>query len=129
MTGAPGFDDARSFKAIWHAQLFALTVHLYDRGVFTWPQWSAALGHQLEQQPPEARLAQDQSEDSYYLAWLAALMDCLAGKQLTDEPLCLGIPFPVPPSPHVISLSDLSFMSTTRLQVILLGSMFRLFSQ
>jgi len=85
MTGAPGFDDARSFKAIWHAQLFALTVHLYDRGVFTWPQWSAALGRQLEQQPPEARLAQDQSEDSYYLAWLAALMDCLAGKQLTDE--------------------------------------------
>ena len=39
-----------------------------------------------------------------------------------SNPLCLGIPLPVPPSPHVISRNDLSFISTTLFQVILLGS-------
>ena len=46
-----------------------------------------------------------------------------------SKPLCLGMPLPVPPSPHVISLKDLSFISTTLLQVILLGSRFKVFSQ
>ena len=46
-----------------------------------------------------------------------------------SNPLCRGMPLPVPPRPHVISLKDLSFISTTRFQVILLGSMFSSLSQ
>ena len=80
MIAAHGFASEQKFSAVWHAQLFALTVHLYDNGVFTWPEWTAALGHQLAADPPVQ--AQD-NEDRYYLAWMAALMDCLAGKQLT----------------------------------------------
>ena len=41
-----------------------------------------------------------------------------------SKPLCLGIPLPTPPRPQVISLKDLSFISTTLFQVILLGSIF-----
>ena len=41
-----------------------------------------------------------------------------------SNPLCRGMPLPVPPRPHVISLKDLSFISTTLFQVILLGSIF-----
>lgn len=94
MTGQPGFQPDQTFSTVWHAQLFALTVHLYDQGVFTWPEWSAALGHHLKAgqtsapQPPAQQGAQEGpqegADDRYYLAWMAALMDCLAGKQLTD---------------------------------------------
>ena len=41
------------------------------------------------------------------------------------KPSCLGIPFAVPPRPIVISLNALSFISITRFQRIVLGSMFK----
>ena len=82
MTAAEGFAAEQKFSAVWHAQLFALTVHLYDKGVFTWPEWTAALGRHLRAEPPH-KASQPDDQDSYYLAWMAALMDCLAGKQLT----------------------------------------------
>ena len=82
MTAAEGFAAEQKFSAVWHAQLFALTVHLHDKGVFTWPEWTAALGRHLRAEPPH-KASQPDDQHSYYLAWMAALMDCLAGKQLT----------------------------------------------
>ena len=80
MTASSGFAPEQNFRSVWHAQLFALTVHLYERGVFTWPEWTDALGRHLNACPPSDSSQPD--DDSYYLAWLAALMACLAGRQL-----------------------------------------------
>lgn len=55
------------FEAPWQAQLFGLTVALADRGVFTWPDWTRALGGELARGTP------------YWPAWLTALEGMLAG--------------------------------------------------
>ena len=42
------------------------------------------------------------------------------------KPSCLGTPFAVPPKPMVISLKALSFISITRFQRMVRGSIFKL---
>ena len=74
---------APAFSAVWHAQLFALTSHLYDQGLFTWPQWTATLAHHIQVQRDDMQNNED-TEDSYYQAWLAALTDCLMEQDITD---------------------------------------------
>ena len=69
--------DGPVFNAPWEAQAFAMTLALYERGIFTWPEWAAALA---------ARIAKAQTDgdadlgDTYYLHWLAALEDIVGGK-------------------------------------------------
>jgi nitrile hydratase accessory protein len=64
------------FHAPWEAQAFALAVTLHERGVFTWSEWSAALG---------AQIAGDPGGD-FYGHWLAALERLVAERELTDAP-------------------------------------------
>lgn len=67
------------FEEPWQAEAFALTVHLHERGAFTWPEWADALGAQL-------RLAGGQTTSSdYYQAWVAALESLAAEKALADR--------------------------------------------
>ena len=40
-----------AFEQPWQAQIFALVVQLHQRGVFSWPEWSATLGDVLAQEP------------------------------------------------------------------------------
>jgi nitrile hydratase accessory protein len=63
------------FRAPWEAQAFALAVTLHERGVFTWPEWSAALAAEIERDP----------EGEYYAQWLAALERLVAEHGLTDR--------------------------------------------
>ena len=35
------------FEDPWHAQLFALTVHLNETGCFDWPDWAKRFGATL----------------------------------------------------------------------------------
>jgi hypothetical protein len=35
------------FREAWEAQAFALTRNLYERGVFSWPEWTAALAKEI----------------------------------------------------------------------------------
>ena len=77
------FSDAPAFSAVWHAQLFALTTHLYDKGLFTWPQWTAALAYHIQAQRKDIEYKED-TEDSYYQAWMAALTACLVEQDITD---------------------------------------------
>lgn len=91
------------FSAPWHAQLFALTVHLNESGLFSWPDWTARFGatlarHGLARAQEEARDgARDGIEveaekgtqygaqhggldggDDYFAAWLETLETLLA---------------------------------------------------
>ncbi len=67
-------DEDPVFREPWEAQAFALAVALHERGVFTWPEWAAQLGEEIERAP----------EDDYYRSWLAALERLVAAKRLTD---------------------------------------------
>jgi len=67
------------FREPWQAQVFALTVHLHQRGLFTWPEWAQALSAEVT--APTA--AADGSD--YYHHWAAALEKMLAAKAVTDQ--------------------------------------------
>ena len=64
--GAPG----PVFAEPWQAQAFAMTLQLHQRGLFSWPEWAAALTAQIH----AAQAAGDADlGDTYYQHWLAAL--------------------------------------------------------
>lgn len=66
------------FTEPWQAQVFALTVHLNQEGVFTWPEWAEVFGAKLH----ESDAAQDGSD--YYQRWAAALEQILEQKGLAS---------------------------------------------
>lgn len=59
-----------SFEAPWHAQLFALTVHLNEAGHFAWPDWAARFGATLKRHGLAKEL---NGGDDYFIAWLETL--------------------------------------------------------
>jgi nitrile hydratase accessory protein len=72
--GLPRDAEGPVFREPWEAQAFALAVALHERGLFTWPEWAAALGAEIRRAPGE----------DYYRCWLAALERLVAEKQVTD---------------------------------------------
>jgi nitrile hydratase accessory protein len=68
------------FSAPWEAQAFALVLSLYDKGLFTWPEWAAALAGEIKR----AQAAGDpDTGETYYRHWLGALEKMLTEKGLT----------------------------------------------
>jgi nitrile hydratase accessory protein len=66
----PFDDDGPVFRAPWEAQAFAMTLALYERGVFTWKEWAHALSVAIE----DAQASGDPDHgDTYYTHWLSAL--------------------------------------------------------
>ena len=77
------------FHEPWEAQAFAMTLALYRRGLFTWPEWAAALSEEIKR----AQAAGDPDRgDTYYRHWLAALERLVAEKQLRCQ-YSLGVSF------------------------------------
>jgi nitrile hydratase accessory protein len=72
--GIPRDEDGPVFREPWEAQAFALAVALHEQGVFTWPEWAAALGDEIGRVP----------DDDYYRHWLAALERLVAEKRIAD---------------------------------------------
>ena len=70
------------FAEPWQAQAFAMTLQLHARGLFTWPEWAAALTAQIQR-------AQAQGDadlgDTYYRHWLAALEALVAEKGASSD--------------------------------------------
>ncbi len=80
VTDAPGIPrDAEGpvFGAPWQAQAFAMTVALHERGLFTWPEWAAALSARIRAEPAQP---DEDAGDAYYRQWLAALEDLVTAK-------------------------------------------------
>ena len=72
-----GDDNAPIFAEPWMAQAFAMVLQLHQRGLFTWPEWAAALSAQIA----AAQAAGDADlGDTYYHPWLAALETLVAAK-------------------------------------------------
>jgi len=76
----PSDDDGPVFREPWEAQAFAMTLALHERGLFTWPEWAAALAAEIKR----AQAAGDpDTGETYYSHWLAALERIVAEKGVT----------------------------------------------
>ncbi len=84
MSAAPPLPEGSSqdaggpvFSAPWQAQAFAMTLMLHERGLFTWPEWAAALAREIG-----VARARDEPDlgDTYYEHWLAALETLVTAK-------------------------------------------------
>ena len=67
--------DGPVFREPWQAQAFAMALALYERGLFTWPEWADALAAQIAiTAVPESTDADaTDPSDIYYRQWLGAL--------------------------------------------------------
>ncbi len=63
-------DEGPVFRAPWEAQAFAMTLTLYERGLFSWKEWADALAQAIRN--AQAAGGPDTGEN-YYLHWLDAL--------------------------------------------------------
>jgi nitrile hydratase accessory protein len=69
------------FREPWEAQAFAMALALHARGLFTWPQWAAALAQEIKR----AQAAGDpDTGETYYRHWLNALESIVAAKGAAD---------------------------------------------
>jgi len=69
------------FREPWEAQAFAMTLALYRRGLFTWPEWAAALAAAIGRAQPQG---DPDRGDTYYRHWLAALEGLVAARGVAD---------------------------------------------
>lgn len=78
----PRDDEGPVFREPWEAQSFAMTLGLFEQGLFTWQEWTATLVAEIKR----AQEAGDpDTGETYYLHWLAALERIVAEKGLTDD--------------------------------------------
>lgn len=81
LPGQPHDESGPVFREPWEAQAFAMTLTLYERGLFTWSEWAQALGAQIS----AAQAAGDPDlGDTYYRHWLAALEALIAAKGISS---------------------------------------------
>ena len=67
------------FSEPWQAHAFAMTLHLHEKGLFTWPEWAGALSQEIR----HAQAAGDVDNGlNYYTHWLNALESLVLAKQL-----------------------------------------------
>jgi nitrile hydratase accessory protein len=81
LAGLPRDSAGPVFKAPWEAQAFAMAVALYQRGLFSWPEWAATLAAEITRAQQEG---DPDTGETYYLRWLAALEHIVAAKGAVD---------------------------------------------
>lgn len=64
-----------AFEEPWHAQVFAITVHLNETGQLDWPDWATRFGATLKQHGLTKDL---NGGDDYFIAWIETLETLLA---------------------------------------------------
>lgn len=70
------------FSEPWHAQAFALAVHLNEAGHFDWPEWAKAFSATLKRNGLAREL---DGGDDYFMAWLETLEKLLQAKGMAAE--------------------------------------------
>jgi len=89
LAGLPGMPldaDSPVFNEPWEARAFAMVLALHERGLFTWPQWAAALSRQITQAQTAGYA---DLGDTYYQHWLLALESLVM-----DLPKVMAVPPP-----------------------------------
>lgn len=80
--GLPRDEDGPVFTAPWQAQAFAMTLALYEKGLFTWPEWAQALAVTIRSAPAQPG---EPDGDAYYRQWLQTLEQMVARKGASSE--------------------------------------------
>ncbi len=79
---SPGLPKSRegepAFAEPWQAEAFAMTVHLHERGVFSWSEWAEVLSQELYKPGRRADAA------DYYDCWVAALSRLITELSITS---------------------------------------------
>lgn len=78
-----GNGDGPVFSAPWQAQIFSMTVRLYQGGHFSRQEWSQRLGREIEL---STQAGEADTEETYYQCWLRAFEKLVADKKLLTEP-------------------------------------------
>jgi nitrile hydratase accessory protein len=82
LPGIPRDEGGPVFREPWEAQAFSMALALHQRGVFTWPEWAAALADEIKR----AQAAGDpDTGETYYSHWLATLERLVAEKGVATE--------------------------------------------
>lgn len=75
----PSMNEGFVFAEPWQAHAFAMTLQLHEEGVFTWPEWAAALTQEIR----KAKALGDKDDGHhYYRHWLNALEQMVIEHQL-----------------------------------------------
>ncbi|NPU12811.1 MULTISPECIES: nitrile hydratase accessory protein [Bradyrhizobium] len=82
LPGIPVDADGPVFREPWEAHAFAMAVTLHARGLFTWPEWAAALAEEIARAQAEG---DSDCGDTYYRHWLATLERLVADKGVTTS--------------------------------------------
>jgi nitrile hydratase accessory protein len=69
--------DRPQFREPWEAQAFAMTMALFDQGLFTWSEWAATLAEEIKRAQHDG---DPDTGETYYRHWLAALERLVAEK-------------------------------------------------
>ena len=78
----------KPFDKPWHAEVFAVTVHLSEQKLFSWAEWTDAIGKQINKGKLTRHI--DGSND-YYNLWLQALIELISAKGITDAEAILNV--------------------------------------
>ena len=76
----------KAFDAPWHAEVFALAVHLNENGYFDWLEWAGRFGENLAA-AKTFKIGMGQrlnGSDDYYQIWLQTLIELMQEKGLVD---------------------------------------------
>lgn len=73
------------FPEPWAAEAFAITVHLHEKGLFSWGEWADSLSDEVHK-PGRAADGSD-----YFDCWVEALTGLLVGKGIADAEAILGL--------------------------------------
>ncbi len=81
LSGLPRDVAGPVFREPWEAHAFAMALLLHERGVFSWPEWAAALARQIA----AAQLCGEADDGAtYYHHWLAALEGLVTAKGVSS---------------------------------------------
>jgi len=83
LPGIPRDDGGPVFREPWEAQAFSMALALHQRGVFTWPEWAAALAEEIKRAQANG---DPDTGATYYRHWLATLERLVAEKGIASEP-------------------------------------------
>ena len=81
------------FDAPWHAEVFALAVHLNEGGYFDWPEWAGRFGENLAA-AKTVKIGVGEGldgSDDYYQIWLQTLIELMQEKGLVDPKMLASI--------------------------------------
>ena len=81
------------FDAPWHAEVFALAVHLNEGGYFDWPEWASRFGENLAA-AKTVRTGVGEGLDGsndYYQIWLQTLIELMQETELVVADMMASI--------------------------------------